>query len=79
MVNVEIEPLVAFRTEVLHYEVLHFSPLVCDAQCCEVKIHFPITSGEQPCIANEKQLGFFQKGCCICWWAMFGWNKRRLR
>ena len=34
-----------------------FSPLVCDAQCCEVKIHFAMTSGEQPLpLKNNKIL-----------------------
>ena len=50
-----------------------FSPLVCDAQCCDVKIHFAITSGEQPLpMKNNKSLkvslspvGFFQKSCCM--------------
>ena len=34
-----------------------FSPLVCDVQCCEVKIHFAKTSGEQPLpMKNNKSL-----------------------
>ena len=34
-----------------------FTPLVCDTQCCEVKIHFAITSGEQPLpMKNNKSL-----------------------
>ena len=49
-----------------------FSPLVCDAQCCEVKIHFAITSGEQPLpMKNNKSLKsvivccrFFPERCC---------------
>ena len=47
--------------------------LVCDAQCCEVRIHFAIISGEQPLpIKNNKSLkvslspaGLFQKICCM--------------
>ena len=52
-----------------------FSPLqlVCDAQCCEVKIHFAITYGERPLpMKNIKSLkvsfstlGFFHEGCCM--------------
>ena len=50
---------------------LFFSPLVCDAQCCEVKIRFAITSGEQPMpMKNNTSLkvsfspvGIFQEGC----------------
>ena len=34
-----------------------FSPLVSDVQCCEVKIHFAIISGEQPLpMKNNKSL-----------------------
>ena len=54
-----------------------FSPLICDAQCCVVKIHFAITSGEQPLPKkNNKSLkvsfspvGFFQECCCM----LVGW------
>ena len=74
MVKVKIEPYVVLRTEVLHYEInlprSLFSPLVCDAQCCEPKIHFALTSGKQPLpMKNSKSLkvslsalGFFQEG-----------------
>ena len=45
-----------------------FSPWVCDAQCCDVRIHFAITSGEQPLPRKENEslkvllspVGFFQ-------------------
>ena len=50
-----------------------FSPLECGAQCCEVRIHLAMTSGEQPLpMKNNKSLkeslspvGFFQKSCLI--------------
>ena len=91
MVKVKIEPYVVFRTEVLHYEVnlpFLFSPLVCDAQCCEVKIHFAIYNfWGTTTIANEKQqkfecvifspVGFF-RNVAVFWWARFGLNRRRL-
>ena len=50
-----------------------FSPLLCDAQCCGVSIHFAMTFGEQPLpMKNNKSLkvslspvGFFQKSYCM--------------
>ena len=54
-----------------------FSPLVCDAQCCEVKIHFSITYGERPLLMKNIKslkvsfsvLGFFHEGRCM----LVGW------
>ena len=50
-----------------------FSPLVCVVQCCDVRIHFAIISGEQPLpMNNNKSLkvslspaGLFQKIHCM--------------
>ena len=50
-----------------------FSPLVCVVQCCDVRIHFAIISGEQPLpMKNNKSLkvslspaGLFQKIRCM--------------
>ena len=62
-----------------------FSPLVCDAQCCEVKIHFAITYGERPLPMKKSKtlkvsfsaVGFFQEGCCTCILVGWIWNEKK--